>query len=118
MTADAIVYQLIHSKQPASDYLLQCEQISSHLTDLKEAIDQFLFAIRAFIESGRKMLNRDLPIYNDIVALNVSQTEGIVLLRQAANKIESYKGYEKYLKTLYKKENLSSTLVLKKGIKH
>ncbi len=118
MTADAIVYQFIHSKQPANDYLSQCEQISSHLTDLKEAIDQLLFAIRAFIESGRKMLNRDLPLHNDIVALNVSQTEGIALLRQVANKIESYKGYEKYLKVLCKKENLSSILVLEKGIKH
>ena len=117
MTADTIVYQFIHLKQPASDYLSQCEQISSHLSDLKEAIDPLLFAFRAFIESGYKMLDRDLPIYNDIIALNVSQTEGIALLCQAANKIESYKGCEAYLKMCSKKEDLSYIFLLENGVK-
>lgn len=96
MTASVSLDQFVYLKQPACDYLSQGYQISYHLTDLKEAIEQLLFAINAFLKSGHKMLDRNLIPVGDLLALNVAQTQAIETLREAANKIESYTGFQTY----------------------
>ena len=98
--ANVILDQFVYLKQPACDYLSQGYQLSYHLTDLKEAIEQLLFAVNAFTKSAHKMLDRSLIPVDDLVALNISQIQGIELLRQAADKMESYKGFETYFNAL------------------
>jgi hypothetical protein len=52
--------QFAHLKQPACDYLSQVYQISQHLQDLKEALEELLFVIHAFLKSGHKVLDKNL----------------------------------------------------------
>ena len=99
MTADTSVYQFAHLKQPARDYLSQLNEISHKLHDLIEALKLLLSSIRAGLKSAHTMLDRGLIPIIDLIDLNIVQTEGIALLRQAANEIESYKGFEDYSNT-------------------
>jgi hypothetical protein len=96
MTANVSLDQFVYLKQPACDYLSQGYQISYHLTDLKEAIEQLLFSINAFLKSGHKMIDRNLIPVGDLLVLNIAQTQGIETLRQTADKIESYTGFQTY----------------------
>lgn len=106
--AKVILDQFVYIKQPACDYLSQGYQISYHLTDLQEAIEQLLFAIRAFVKSGHKMLDRNLIPVGDLLALNIAQTQGIETLRQVANKLESYTGFQTYSDALASEEEAAN----------
>ncbi len=104
MTASISLDQFVHLKQPACDYLSQAYQISYHLTDLKEAIEELVFVLHAFITSGHKMLDRDLIPVGDLEALHLCQIQVIEVLRQASENIESYKGFESYSAALSQRE--------------
>lgn len=100
MTADASVYQFVHLKQPTGNYLSQLDEITSELQDLIEALKLLSSSIQENLTSAYTMLDKGLIPIIDLIDLNIVQTAGIALLRQAANEIESYKGFEDYSNTL------------------
>jgi len=102
--ANVILDQFVHLKQPACDYLSQGHQISSHLTDLKEAIVELVFAINAFLTSSQQRLSKHIIPVDNLEALHLCQIRGIEILREAASELESYKGFEVYSAALTQME--------------
>lgn len=100
MTVNVSLVQFVHLKQPASSYLVQLYEISSKLQDLIEALKLLLLSIQASLKSAYTMLDKGLIPVIDLIDLNIAQTEGVALLRQAASEIESYKGFEDYSNAL------------------
>ena len=100
MTANLSVYQFVHLKQPAIRYLAQLDEISHKLHDLIEALKLLLPSIQANLTSANMMLDRGLIPVIDLIDLSIVQTVGIALLRQAANEIESHKGFKDYSNAL------------------
>jgi len=91
--ANVILDQFVHLKQPADAYLEQGDQISYHLIDLKTALEELNFALRAFITSGKTALAKHLIPNGDLEAIHLCQTHIISLLRESADQISAYGGF-------------------------
>jgi hypothetical protein len=104
MTADVSLEQFVHLKQPVSDYLSQGYQISHQLTDLIAALKDLLSLIQEYTKSSHNLLDKGHIPVKALEDLNLCQTQGIKHLRQAAEDIEAFNGFESYSKAFEKLE--------------
>ena len=108
--ANVSLNQFVCLKQPASDYLSQCYQISELIKDLIEELKEFLnskpdlqfnnlikaleMLLESFqigVEVAQSALDVDINLYPTFLSLNVSQKQGEYLLREVADDLTKLK---------------------------
>lgn len=108
--ANVSLNQFVCLKQPASDYLSQCYQISSLIQDLIEELKAFLkskpglqfddltksleMLLESFqigTEEAHSAIDDGINPYPTFLSLNVSQTQGRDLLREVADDLTELK---------------------------
>lgn len=108
--ANVSLNQFVCLRQPASDYLSQCYQISALIKDLIEELKAFLnskaglqfddltkgleMLLESFqigIEAAHSAMDAEINPYPTFVSLNVSQTQGQNLLREIADDLTKLK---------------------------
>lgn len=100
--ANLSLNQLVDLKQPASDYISQCEKISSHIKDLIEALKMLLSSFQETITSANSSINRYLIPVGDLEVLNIHQIQATEILKKAVDAISIYDGFSTYSKALAK----------------
>jgi hypothetical protein len=110
MTASVSLNQFVCLKQPASDYLSQCYQISKLIKDLIEELKEFLNSRKSLqfddltkslemllesfhigVEIAQSALDVDINPYPTFLSLNVTQKQGENLLREVADNLTELK---------------------------
>lgn len=92
--------QLVYLRQPASEYISQCYQISARLTDLIEALKMLLESFQVGLESAHSALDNNVIPYADLEVLNTYQKQGSDILREAADDLAIHDGFEDYSKAV------------------
>ncbi len=108
--ANVSLNQFVCLRQPASDYLSQCYQISKLIKDLIEELKEFLrskpglqfddltksleMLLESFqigVEAAHSAMDDGINPYSTFLSLNVSQTQGQELLREVADDLTKSK---------------------------
>jgi hypothetical protein len=110
MTASVSLNQFVCLRQPASDYLSECDQISEHIKGLIEELKEFLnskpglqfdnltksleLLLESFqigVEEAHNAIDVGINPYPTFLSLSVSQTQGQNLLREVADDLTKLK---------------------------
>ena len=108
--ANVSLNQFVRLRQPASDYLSQCYQISSVIKnliedlkaflnskpgllfdDLTKSLEMLLESFQIGVEEAHSAIDDGINPYPTLLSLNVSQTQGQTLLREVADDLTELK---------------------------